>query len=375
MKTIAPHAKKTSMKASSFFPVFLLITAIIAAACGSAPCAAPEGFSRFGCVEFSTVTVESESCLQLDCAERSADGGCKLKECVKTQKSRRVDNMNTGCSRSVDCGKGAYFLPGEPDSPETESSEICDWRPCVETDTATGECSAYKCLSRRISITERTFYSKAACVRIAAYEEEKASSDSAAKHPRQDNSKQSSRQESSAMQTVKDMITATMAYKDERAPGISMEEKALRKAMADGLDARFDFWAISKNILGDYWEELKPAQRREYSSLVAALFRKYRYPQMSQHLNGPANIQIIGERKLKDGGTAVLITYKNADISVAVEYRLRLSNAGWKVYDITSDGESLLTIYRKYQGDIINKNGFPFLISLMRKKLSEPLNP
>jgi len=127
--------------------------------------AAPPRPASSGCVQTTTVTVESESCLQLDCVEQGANGGCALKECARTQKKKYADPSASGCSRVVNCGKGSYFISGTAEEPETESTEICDWRACVESDAQTGACTSYQCLSRRTIQAERVSYTGARCVK------------------------------------------------------------------------------------------------------------------------------------------------------------------------------------------------------------------
>lgn len=130
---------------------------------GALNAAPPQAASR-GCVQTSTVTIEAENCLQVECLEQ-ANGNCTLRECTRTQKKKYTDNSATGCTRVVDCGKGAYFVGGVPGEPETESTEVCDWRACVENDPATGACTSYQCLSRRTFQTESVAYAGARCVK------------------------------------------------------------------------------------------------------------------------------------------------------------------------------------------------------------------
>lgn len=121
-----------------------------------------------GCVRTTTVTVESENCLQLECVEQSPTGICIRKECVKTQKKKYKDTASTGCSRIVNCGKYSYFSGGIPEEPETESTESCDWRACVENDPETGACTDYQCLSRRTIFSESVSYAGARCIKNTA---------------------------------------------------------------------------------------------------------------------------------------------------------------------------------------------------------------
>lgn len=129
--------------------------------------AAPALAGQVGCVETSTVTIEAQTCLQLECTERSELGFCTLWDCTKTQKKEYADTSSSGCTRFVDCGLGFEFTAGAPGGAETESLEICEWNACVEANSKTGSCTDHRCVSRRTIETKRVKYPEARCVKKA----------------------------------------------------------------------------------------------------------------------------------------------------------------------------------------------------------------
>lgn len=334
-------------------------------------------FLRHGCIEFSTATVEAEICQQLDCVERASNGNCKLSACAKTQRSKYVDVMNTGCTRTVDCGKGAYFLPGTPDDPVKESTEDCDWRPCIETDPETGKCESYDCLSKRTTTTETTSYPGALCVKLPVRAVSKPSirSDSraAAASPGQISTSVPMPADSAA-QTVYEMFTAVASYDDEYAVGISTEERLRRKAAADRLDTLWDREAMFREILGEHWNALKPQEKSEYLYLASALFRKDRYPQMRMHLNEVKSVEVLGEKRLQDNTTMVTakVISKETGGAFLPVFSLHKTDTGWKIYSLSSDGGNLMLIYRQLYDTLIRVKGVPYMLATMRKRLKEP---
>lgn len=131
--------------------------------------AAPALAGQVGCVETSTVTIEAQTCLQLECTEKSELGFCTLWDCTKTQKKEFIDAPSSGCTRFVECGKGFELTLGAPDEPETESLETCEWNACVEANSKTGDCTDHRCVSKRTIETKRVKYSEARCVKKAPY--------------------------------------------------------------------------------------------------------------------------------------------------------------------------------------------------------------
>lgn len=129
--------------------------------------AAPALAGQVGCVETSSVTVETQTCLQLECTEKSPQGFCTLWDCTRTQKTEFTDTAASGCSRFVECGSAFEFAQGLPAEPETESVESCEWNACVEADGRTGACTDRRCVSRRTVETKRVKYPDARCVKKA----------------------------------------------------------------------------------------------------------------------------------------------------------------------------------------------------------------
>jgi len=53
---------------------------------------------------------------------------------------------------------------------------------------------------------------------------------------------------------------------------------------------------------------------------------------------------------------------------IPIFYSMYQSDAGWKVYDVSISGVSLVTNYRSTYGSIIRKDGIDHLIGLMAKR-------
>ena len=121
-----------------------------------------------GCIEVSSTTVTATVCTQFDCVQQQ-DDNCVMWACSKTQTSKYVDAAASGCSRIANCGKKSLFVPGAPAADaDTDSSEECDWYPCVQADPATQACLSYLCVSKRVFQIIRTTYPDAQCVPIPA---------------------------------------------------------------------------------------------------------------------------------------------------------------------------------------------------------------
>ncbi len=172
---------------------------------------------------------------------------------------------------------------------------------------------------------------------------------------------------------VEDLVSAARQYSDENAKGISPEEKARRLAAKDKINGILDLHEMAHLILIRKWDALKPADREKYADLLSALVQKVGYPQIGNYFNENLEVKYDGEKPLPDGNreVATSIVYKDEDLTLSTEFRLHDTPKGWRIYDVVTDGESLLLIYRNQHMGIIKDKGFPELIRLMEKKLHE----
>ncbi len=175
-----------------------------------------------------------------------------------------------------------------------------------------------------------------------------------------------------ATQAVQDLVSTARQYADVKAPGLAPEEKRRRLAVKDRMNGILDLHEMARLILVKQWDKLKPADREKYAGLLSGLVQKVGYPQIEKYFNGKIDLQYAGEKPLDGGNQEVLtkIVYKEEDLTLNTEFRLHPTDKGWRVYDVVTDGESLLLIYRNQHSGIIRDKGFPELIRLMEKKLN-----
>ena len=168
---------------------------------------------------------------------------------------------------------------------------------------------------------------------------------------------------------VQDLVAQAKLYKDAAAPGLDAAEKGRRLAVRDRLSGILDLREMARRILAPQWGKLKPAEREKYSALLSRLVEKAGYPQIEKYFNGKLELLYEGEKPL-DGGVAVLtrIVYKEEDLALSTEFHLHRTSSAWRVYDVVTDGDSLLLIYRNQHLGIIKDKGFVELVRLMEKK-------
>ena len=124
----------------------------------------------------------------------------------------------------------------------------------------------------------------------------------------------------------------------------------------------FDFNQMTMLAVGRYWRQATPAQQQ-------ALVRECRTLLVRTYANALAefNNQVI---EFKPFNMAVNATDSTVQTQVKqpgaqpipIDYSMEKTAAGWKVYDVSIDGVSLVTNYRSSFGTEIHKSGIDGLI-------------
>ena len=131
---------------------------------------------------------------------------------------------------------------------------------------------------------------------------------------------------------------------------------------------RFDFNQISRLVLGDHWKTAttpeKKAFIKEFRELLVRTYATALLSYSGQEIEYPPVKSAPDARKIK-----IKTKVKSAGSSaVPIDYSLYKSKKGWKVYDITIDGVSLVSTYRSNFNSQIRRNKLAGLISDLKKR-------
>lgn len=130
---------------------------------------------------------------------------------------------------------------------------------------------------------------------------------------------------------------------------------------------RFDFQRITQFAMGRNWAKASPAEQKEIVDQFGRLLTR-------TYSNAIASLK---ELDIEVKGTK--ITTANSDVTVktqmigrpqpvAIDYSLINTPAGWKVYDVTVEGISLIAAYRDEFGTLVSSSGISGLIDVLKKK-------
>lgn len=137
----------------------------------------------------------------------------------------------------------------------------------------------------------------------------------------------------------------------------------------DLLIPHFDFRRISRWVLGKHWRNASEDQRQRFSEgFQKRLVRTYAtvlLEYVDQDIRyfpvnaDPAAIKVTVRTEIKQPGGGV---------PIPVNYKMHAKDNGWKVYDISVDGVSLLSTYRSTFKTDIRKYGLDNVIDRLHKR-------
>lgn len=138
----------------------------------------------------------------------------------------------------------------------------------------------------------------------------------------------------------------------------------------------FDMKKVTRLAVGRPWREATPEQQatlvREFQNLLvrsyAAAYTAYRQVKVEVpplKLSGGEEEVVVKTRILLPGGAP----------PVGVDYAMGRSESGWKVYNVTVDGVSLVTTYRNEFAAQIQNGGIDGLIRYLRERNSRAAQP
>jgi phospholipid transport system substrate-binding protein len=148
------------------------------------------------------------------------------------------------------------------------------------------------------------------------------------------------------------------------------EQKQKIKKIVNGF---LDYEELAKRSLAGEWDKLTPAQRGEFVQVFRDLIERNYVKQLRSNVD----YAIDYKDEQVEGGEATVHSVVRAErkgrkAETTVDYKLADKGAGkWAVYDVITDDVSLLRNYRSEFGRIIKKDGFPALLTKMKKKLAE----
>jgi len=152
-------------------------------------------------------------------------------------------------------------------------------------------------------------------------------------------------------------------YKDSTKK--ELQEEKIRAEIRD----IFDFSEIAKRSLARHWKKFTSKQQAEFTEIFSEFLEKLYINKIQGYSN--EEVLYLGESmttKLKATVKTKIVTETGG---IPIDYRMIMKKDGWKVYDFSIEGVSLVKNYRVQFRKILMKESPDALIKRLEKKVRE----
>lgn len=137
-------------------------------------------------------------------------------------------------------------------------------------------------------------------------------------------------------------------------------------------DALLDYSAFARDSLDDEWQKLSEKERADFQALLKTLIQRSYTKNLRNTLD--YNIIFKGASSAKKGELVQTVAKHKTDPrkeSISIDYLVHQADGSFRVYDIITEGESLVKNYKSQFRRVIKKEGFSGLLERMRTKAAE----
>jgi len=157
-------------------------------------------------------------------------------------------------------------------------------------------------------------------------------------------------------------------------PSWSPEAEMQRSVVKRLIGGSMDYAEMSRRALGDHWSRLSLDERSEFVADLGRLIES-RSLARGMYLGPDCQIRFDKEAVTTRGTASVFATVlteqRKKTLRLTVEYRLLLKGDRWVVYDLVTDGKSLLESYRAQFDKVITRESFNALLQKIRQRADQ----
>ncbi|MDN0085024.1 ABC transporter substrate-binding protein [Crenobacter sp. SG2305] len=135
---------------------------------------------------------------------------------------------------------------------------------------------------------------------------------------------------------------------------------------------QFDFQRMTALAVGRGWRQASPEQQQQLSQEFQTLLVRIYTSTMTRYKGTQVDVKpnpiLASNGREATVKSEVTLPNSSDKKPVSIDYTLYKTSQGWKIYNVSVEGASLVTVYRNQFNDEINKNGVDGLIKLLKDK-------
>jgi len=149
----------------------------------------------------------------------------------------------------------------------------------------------------------------------------------------------------------------------------SLKADQKEQKLGDLFDQSVDKDWMAKFVMGKYWRDATPEQRKQYVELYGKFLRKTYVSKFRQYTNQKLDIKNVSAQEEGDFLVETLVLSEKSQ-PVKVDYKLRKGTSGkFEIFDIIAEGVSLITTQRSEFASILSRDGVDGLMAKLKERL------
>ena len=149
---------------------------------------------------------------------------------------------------------------------------------------------------------------------------------------------------------------------------------AVRTEVQQLIYPRFDFNRMTALAVGKHWKQATPEQKTALSDEFRTLLTRTYFSTMLRYRDAKLSVKpdVLLANEGKEATVKSDVVVGNAQQPVQIDYVLYNTDEGWKVFNVSVEGASLVTVYRNQFGEEISKGGLDGLVLSLQNKNAKP---
>ena len=162
---------------------------------------------------------------------------------------------------------------------------------------------------------------------------------------------------------------AVESLRDNLDSPFAEREAAFREVMVRG----FDIPIVGRFVLGRHWKTATKEQRTEYMAVFVDFIVRVYASRFDSYGGELFTARSVIDDESGDKIVRAQIVRPSGGDPIAVDFRVRMRDEGYKVIDISVEGISMLHTHRVEFASVVNRKGIDGLLSDLRARVEAPV--
>ena len=175
---------------------------------------------------------------------------------------------------------------------------------------------------------------------------------------------------------IKDNTIKMLQSINEHRPEIKKTPAKLTSLVEEIILPHLDFITASKMVMGKYWRRAEKEQKIKFIRQFRLLLLRFYSSALSEYLSGKnkdLKLDLIKYFPVtpKEGETSLTVrgeVEQDNGPAIPIHYRMHLTKKGWKIFDVSVEGISMITTYKNNFATQFRAEGIDALIASLEEK-------